>query len=180
MTIVSGLDLETTGLEWENGHKIIEFACIPYELETGKRLTPTVLRINPERPIELSAQRVHGISFEDVSMCPTFYDYRKKIFEAIDKSDIIVAHNGNSFDFPFLKYEMEKVGLPVPAFHTVDTMVQGRWATPMGKSPSLKELCFACDVPYDPEKAHGAEYDVDVMMQSFFVGYKLGFFKVNE
>lgn len=58
-------------------------------------------------------------------------------------------------------------------------MVQGRWATPMGKYPSLKELCFACDVPYDPEKAHGAEYDVDMMMQSFLFGYKLGFFKVE-
>lgn len=178
MTIISGIDLETTGLEWKEGHKIIEFACVPYELETGKKLEPVVMRINPERDIQPAAQKVHGITFEELADKPNFQAVSRQIASVIESSDILVAHNGFEFDFPFLDWELRSAGKKIHAKKLIDTMKDARWATPMGKLPSLRELCFACDVGYDPEKAHAAEYDVDVMMQCFFYAHKLGFFKV--
>lgn len=178
MTIISGIDLETTGFEWEEGHKIIEFACVSYELETEKKLGSFVQRINPERDIPLASQRVHGLTFEDLKDEPNFKTVSQKIASVIESSDILVAHNGFEFDFPFLDWELRKAGKKVHLKKLIDTMKDARWATPVGKLPSLRELCFSCDVEYDPEKAHAAEYDVDVMMQCFFYAHKLGFFKV--
>ena len=57
-------------------------------------------------------------------------------------------------------------------------MVQARWATADGMQPSLKALCFACGVKYDEGKAHGALYDVEVMLESFFGQYRRGFFQL--
>jgi DNA polymerase-3 subunit epsilon len=178
MKLIAGFDTETTGLDQAKGHRIIEVAAILYNLDTGDRVGKFVQRINPQRPIDPGAQAVHGISFEDVSSCPVWDDVAPKLVKILNRCDAIVAHNGESFDMPFLNAELNRVGIAGVRTPLVDTMVQGRWATPMGKFPNLGELCFACGVNYDPEKAHAADYDVEVMMQSFFTGYRRGFFTV--
>jgi hypothetical protein len=66
-----------------------------------------------------------------------------------------------------------------PAFPEVfDTMLHGRGATDDGKIPTLGELCYALDVPYDKAQAHAALYDVRVNLQAFLRGWKLGHFQV--
>jgi len=174
--IVTGLDIETTGLEQEKGHRIIEVAASLYELESQKLLGKFVQRINPQRSIDPGAQAVHGISFDMVSDCPIWEEVAPKLVKVMQKSQIIIAHNGEWFDLPFIAGELLRIGVAVPNVASFDTMLYGRWATPMGKLPNLRELCFACGVEYDTEKAHAADYDVDVMMQSFFHGYSKGFF----
>ncbi|MEI6956958.1 3'-5' exonuclease, partial [Klebsiella pneumoniae] len=37
-TIVGGVDIESTGLDFTSGHKIIEIAITRYELETQKHI----------------------------------------------------------------------------------------------------------------------------------------------
>jgi len=59
-------------------------------------------------------------------------------------------------------------------------MMSGCWATAFGEVPSLKKLCFACDVEYDADDAHAADYDVDKMMESFFFGVGAGRFKLDN
>ena len=68
-----------------------------------------------------------------------------------------------------------RMGMPTD-IPIIDTMIQGRWATPDGAVPNLEALCFACNVEYDRNKAHGATYDVSVMMACFFKQYERGFF----
>lgn len=182
--IIGGLDTETTGLEQEKGHRIIEFAILLYIYDpaTGS-VTPKgkfVQRINPQRSIDPGAFAVHGISFDDVSMCPTWEEVAPKIVKVMGACDLIVAHNGNGFDLPFIAAELMRIGQPVPDVQVVDTMVQGRWATPMGKLPNLGEFCFATGVDYDKDKAHAAEYDVQVMMEGFFVALKKGFIELPQ
>ncbi|MDL2284885.1 3'-5' exonuclease, partial [Oxalobacter sp. OttesenSCG-928-P03] len=134
--------------------------------------------INPGRPIDAKAQAVHGITFEMLTKEPEWEVVAPKLQRVISASEIIVAHNGLGFDMPFVTHELKRAGLEVPEKKVVDTCVDGRWATPLGKIPNLRELCFACNVEYDPDSAHAAEYDVDVMMKCFFHGYKKGFFRV--
>lgn len=179
LTIIGGLDIETTGLSQSDGHRIIEIALHPFVLETQQRLTPLLWRINPERSIDPAAQAVHKISFEDVMLCPKWGDVAPRFALALSKMNAVVAHNGESFDIPFINGEFMRIGQPAPSnYALVDTCVQGRWATPMGKIPNLRELCFATGVDYNPELAHRADYDVDCMMKAFFVGYEKGFFKI--
>ncbi|MPS48502.1 3'-5' exonuclease [Methylobacillus sp.] len=179
--IFAGIDLETTGLSQTDGHRIVEFGALLYQFKDGvvTYIGKLIERINPQRPIDPKAQAVHGISFEDVANCPIIDELAPKIARVLNKADVHIAHNGESFDMPFLHGEMLRLGIVLDRKPLVDTMVQGRWATPMGKYPNLGELCFACGVDYDPSKAHGAEYDIQVMMDSFFVGLKKGFFKVD-
>jgi DNA polymerase-3 subunit epsilon len=180
--IITGFDTETTGL-CEPEHRIIEIALVMYDLDTQRQLGKLVRRFNPGRPIDPKALAVHGITFDMLSHLPLLEDDATGIDliqRVLSKSDVVVAHNGEDFDVPFLEQEFRRIGKPLPAIHLVDTMKQGRWATPLGKVPNLGELCFACDVPYEPEKAHAADYDVDCMMNSFFKAYPLGFYSLPQ
>lgn len=177
--IIAGLDLETTGLDQDKGHRIIEIAMLLYVFnpETGAHNLRGryVQRINPERAIDSGALAVHGITYEDVAYEPKWEEVAPKIVKLLSVVDVVVAHNGNGFDLPFLAAELLRIGQPVPEVRAFDTMTSFRWATPMGKVPNLGELCFACGVNYDTEKAHAAEYDVSVMLESFFIAHKKGF-----
>ncbi len=77
---ILGVDTETTGLEVENGDKIIEIALIKYDLD-GAKLEEFVQRIDPERNIDPKAQAVHGISYSDLSVkLPLFLPMSKTLF----------------------------------------------------------------------------------------------------
>lgn len=178
MILVGGLDFETTGLEQEKGHRIIEAALSVYELESRRKIGSYVTRINPERSVDPDASAIHGIKFEDLVAEPTWPAVAPKLATLVGKCQFIVAHNGEGFDAPFFARELLRIGHPVPTMHVVDTMLQGRWATPDGSIPNLGALCFACGVEYDSSKAHAALYDVDRMMECFFSQFDRGFFKL--
>lgn len=55
-TIVGGVDIESTGLDFTSGHKIIEIAITRYELETQKHIDSLEMRFNPRRSIDPKAQ----------------------------------------------------------------------------------------------------------------------------
>lgn len=178
--IAAGFDTETTGLKQEEGHRIIEVAMVLRDLDTGDKLGKFVQRINPQRPIDPAAQEVHGISYDELVGCPTWEEVAPKLGALMQRTPYIVAHNGEGFDMPFVFREFLRVGVPLPQVAVVDTMLQGRWATPDGSVPNLGALCFACGVPYDKEQAHGAEYDVEVMLDCFFRQLPRGFFTLPE
>lgn len=175
-----GLDIETTGLDQEKGHRIVEIAAILYDSESEKKLLEFTQRINPQRSIDPGAQAVHHISFEDVSGCPTWEEVAPKVLKILQASNVVIAHNGMGFDIPFIAGELRRIGKEVPVIEVFDTMVAGRWSTVMGKVPNLGELCFATGTEYDVSKAHAATYDVEVMMSCFFKGRAKGFFNLGK
>jgi DNA polymerase-3 subunit epsilon len=176
--IIGGFDTETTGLDQTKGHRIIEVALKLYDLDSREPIGKYVQRINPERSIDPDAQAVHGIKFEDLVGCPTWDAVGPKLSLLMSKCDYMVVHNGEGFDIPFVLLELIRIGAPLPVVRLIDTMLQGRWATPDGAIPNLQALCFACGVPYDKEAAHAAEYDVDQMMACFFSQFDRGFFQL--
>ena len=177
MPTIVGLDTETTGLEQQDGHRIIEIAMCSYDLYSRKRIDSFVQRIDPQRAIPNDAIAIHGITYEDVSGCPILEDVAPEIISRLAKSDLVVAHNAD-FDMPFIGLELLRVGMSIPDVPSLCTMENARWACPNGKLPQLGELCFALGVDYDPSKAHGASYDVDCMMECFFKGLERGFYQL--
>lgn len=179
--LVAGYDLETTGL-LDPTHRIIEAAIATYEWDglRAKHLNTKTWRINPQRSIDAKARAVHGISESDLIGKPLWPAVAPEIHAALDACDVVVAHNGLGFDFPFTIAELERISHPVPDFEPFDTMEQGRWSTAMGTAPNLGALCWACGVDYDPSKAHTAEYDVLTMMECFFFGLRRKTFIMPE
>ena len=172
---VCGLDLETTGLDYSEGDKIIEICMRVYDYDTKALKLNYNKRIQPNCRIKPKAQAVHGITAEDLVGCPTFDKVAAQVVTILNKCDVVVAHNGQSFDLPFLVWDFV---FKMPEIKVVDTMQESRWATFNGKFPKLQELCEAMDVEYDVSKAHAAEYDVDVMMNCFFKGVTLGQYEI--
>lgn len=172
--LLAGTDIETTGLEIGD-HRIIEVAIGLYR-PTGERAYLYTQRIDPQRAIAADAQRVHGIGISDLVGKPIWNEVAPVIAKVYAKATHHIWHNGDEFDGPFLEYEFKRIGLEFPKRPSIDTMRHGVWATPDGKKPRLQELCFACNVPYDPALAHKAEYDVDKMMECYFKGLDWGFF----
>jgi len=151
-----------------------------YDLNTMQRLAKLERRINPQRSIDPAAQEVHGIAFEDLTECETWDQVAPLVGRTLSAASVVIAHNGQGFDLPFVFGELARVGVALPAVKLMDTMLQGRWATPDGALPSLKALAFACGVEYDPSKAHAAMYDVDVMMECVNRQMARGFFSIPE
>lgn len=191
--IVGFTDIETTGLKWEEGDRIVEIAFELWEVDNQKTNTPNphnsistrkplfsmTKRVNPQRAMSAKAAQITGLTFADLAHEQPYVEVAPTIDAILKRTDIIVAHNGESFDFQFIAHEQAQCGF---AFHPkikFDTMMHGRGATFDGKLPSLKELCFALDVEYDTQQAHGALYDVQVLRRCFFSGIDCGFFPLQ-
>ena len=100
------LDTETTGLSFQEGHKIVEIACI----ET-KDLIPTNQifhkLINPERSVPEQAFKIHGFSQDFLSSKQIFSQIADDFLNFI-KGKKIIIHNA-SFDLSFLNHELRKI-----------------------------------------------------------------------
>lgn len=179
---IGGYDTETTGLN-EPVHRFVEVCLNQYDYDTDTheftKVDSFVQRINPERSIDAKATEVHKIHLADLVGCPKWPEVAPTLVHKLNECVWVVAHNGFDFDFSFTIRELERIGADLPDFEPFDTMIEGRWATPFGKAPNLGELCFACGVPYNPDEAHAAEYDVDKMMASFFFGLRRGVYRLS-
>ncbi|MDE9494394.1 3'-5' exonuclease [Xenorhabdus bovienii] len=171
--IAVGLDLETTGLDYKDGHRIIEIALCVRDMTTGATIKDLALRFNPRREISAKAYEVHGIKLSDLVAEPLFADKCAMIAGILNNAAVVVAHNGLGFDKPFIDYEMALSGVALRQdLVWFDTMLHGLWATQDGKRPTLRELAFSLGFEYDEEKAHGALYDTQLMMDCFFTARK--------
>ena len=99
------LDTETTGLDPNNGDRLIELGCI----EIVNRI-PTGLEfhryLNPQRDIHRDAVNVHGLTGEFLKDKPLFKDIADEFLAFIGDAPL-VAHNA-SFDLGFINAELER------------------------------------------------------------------------
>jgi DNA polymerase III subunit epsilon len=95
------LDTETTGLSPELGHRVIEIAAV--RLVGWQETERFAELVNPGRPIDAGAARVHGLTDADVAGAPPFSRVAKRLSLVLDEA-LIVAHNA-SFDAGFLAME---------------------------------------------------------------------------
>ena len=125
------LDTETTGLDPQQGHRLIEIACVELEdyVPTGQHFH---CYIHPEREIDADAERVHGISLAfldgqaDASTTPRWCD---ALLEFVGDAPL-VAHNAG-FDREFVNHELARLGRAV--LHEkrwVDTLAMAQSAFP--------------------------------------------------
>jgi DNA polymerase III subunit epsilon len=155
------LDTETTGLEPEAGHRIIEVACL--EL-SGRRATGRHFHrfLNPERAIDTGATDVHGLTVEDLADKPRFADIADEFLAFVEGGELLI-HNA-PFDVAFLNAELERIGRPrLETVCTVsDTLAMAREMHP-GKKNSLDALCERYAVDHSRRTLHGALLDAQLL-----------------
>ncbi|HRN61873.1 MAG TPA: DNA polymerase III subunit epsilon [Luteimonas sp.] len=107
MTRVVALDTETTGISYRFGHRMIEIGAV--ELVDG-RITGRQFHtyLQPQRPVDWSAQQVHGISDAMLVGKPLFASKANELLDFLAGAEM-VAHNA-SFDVGFIDNELRFAG----------------------------------------------------------------------
>lgn len=82
--------------------------------ESVRQLCHTYINVSEEdRSLNLIDYAKHGITYADIQNAPLFEDVHLSIEKFIRskkaKKNIIVAHNGNSYDFPVWKKALGKL-----------------------------------------------------------------------
>ncbi|HEX7323727.1 MAG TPA: DNA polymerase III subunit epsilon [Rhodanobacteraceae bacterium] len=165
MTRKVALDTETTGLEVEQGHRVIEIGCV--ELVDRRPSGRTFHRyVNPERKVDAGALAVHGITDEFLRDKPRFAEVAEELLAFIDGAELLI-HNA-AFDVGFLDSELQRANPAwgrVAAHATiVDTLALARQKYP-GQKNTLDALCKRLSVDNSRREMHGALLDAQLLAE---------------
>jgi DNA polymerase-3 subunit epsilon len=165
-------DTETTGLEPELGHRIIEIGAI--EIVNRRRTGRKFHRyLCPDREIDSGAVQVHGLTMEFLSGQPRFGDIFDELREFLAGAELII-HNA-AFDVAFLDAEMKRLaeqradlaGLCTRDVCSVlDTLALARQMHP-GQRNSLDALCKRYSIDNSHRDLHGALLDADLLLEVY-------------
>jgi DNA polymerase-3 subunit epsilon len=152
-------DTETTGIR-AGKDRITEIAAYdPIKDQTFCSL------VNPECPIPAEVTAITHITDEMVKGAPLFKDVASRFLEFCSGDVVLIAHNNDSFDKPFLEAEFARSGLQLPPFQYLDSL---KWARkyrsdlPRHTLQSLREV-----YGIQANQAHRALDDVLVLHQVF-------------
>ena len=158
------LDTETTGLDVEKGHRLIEICCIELDrrLPTGKFFHSL---IDPERDVPAESVAIHGIDSEKLHGAPVFAQIADALVEFIGDSRLVI-HNAE-FDLKFLNAELGRVDRSgFPASQAIDTLALARRRFP-GSACSLNDLCRRFNFDLSARSKHGARIDAELLAQVY-------------
>ena len=147
------LDTETTGLDPDDGHKIIEIGCIEI---LNRNVTDNSFHkyINPEREIDVEASRIHGLTATNLRDKPLFKDIIDEFIDYVADSPIII-HNA-PFDIGFLKKEFSLIDDEKSFLKNeiIDSLKLARKNSP-GKKNTLDALCERYSIDNSDRSLHG-------------------------
>ena len=158
------LDTETTGLSFNDGHKIVEIACIETKdlIPTGKIFHKL---INPKRNIPEEAFKIHGFS-EDLLKDKETFENIVDDFLSFIKDKKIIIHNA-SFDLSFLNGELGLVKKDIiNKKFVIDSLEVARNKFP-GTSNSLDALCKRFNVDLSRRSKHNALLDCELLREVY-------------
>lgn len=159
-------DTETTGLRAEAGDRIIEIGCLEM---VNRQLTGNKLHLylNPERPSDPDAIRIHGLTDEFLADKPKFAEIADELLDFLRDAELVI-HNA-AFDIGFMNAELKRLKRP-PINDIVsgvrDTLLMARDLFP-GKANSLDALCKRLEVDNSSRTLHGALLDAELLAEVY-------------
>lgn len=163
------LDTETTGLEVNQGHKVIEIGAVLLN-DRKKSDDHFHTYLNPERLIDEEASKVHGITNADLDDKPVFADIAEEFLEFIDGSTLVI-HNA-PFDVGFLNNELRLTSSKLPMLEDIceieDSLVIARDKFP-GQRNSLDALANRFEVTGYDRSFHGALLDANILADVYMM-----------
>ncbi len=158
------IDTETTGLEPNQGDRLVEIGCIELvnRFPTGKTFH---CYFNPERDMPEQAQAIHGLTSEFLKDKPLFGDKVDELIAFLGEAQL-VAHNA-MFDHGFINAELERAGRAgVSRERMVDTLLIARRKHPGGAN-RLDDLCARYGVDNSRRTKHGALLDAELLAEVY-------------
>lgn len=162
------LDTETTGLNPQEGHRIIEIGGV--EL-INRRLTGRRFHayINPDRIIDEGAMAVHGITNQFLDGKPRFEQIAADFIAFIQGAELVI-HNA-PFDVGFIDHEFSRLtaaGTVSDYSAVFDTLAFARKKHP-GQRNSLDALCKRYSIDNSHRELHGALLDAEILADVFLL-----------
>jgi len=166
------LDTETTGLDPNQGHRIIEIAAVEM---INRQLSNNQFHvyINPEREIDEAAQEVHGLTLDFLSDKALFQDIAQDFIDFIADSELII-HNA-PFDLGFLNMELGRIKKGEVEDYVekvTDSLAMARELRP-GQRNNLDALCRHYGVDNSQRNLHGALLD-SLLLSEVYIGMTRG------
>ena len=161
------LDTETTGLEIEEGHRVIEIGCIEI---VDRRLTGNDFQqyLCPDRDIDTGAQNVHGIDTAFLADKPRFAEIVDDVLDYVSGAELVI-HNA-PFDVGFLDFELKRLKGSKRRLADVclirDTLQMARERHP-GQRNSLDALCKRYEIDNSRRELHGALLDAQLLAEVY-------------
>ena len=158
-------DTETTGLDPNAGHRVVEIGCVELinHMPTGETRQ---WYLNPQRDMPEEAFNVHGLSEEFLSDKPLFSAIAEDFLRFVHGATLI-AHNAN-FDMRFLNAELAALDRPnLPKDQVLDTIVLARGKNIGAGQLSLNALCRRFDIDLSIREKHGALLDAELLAEVY-------------
>lgn len=165
------LDIETTGMNFSGcfykTHRIIEIGAIEIinSCVTGSYFHSYIC---PDRLVDDSAFKIHGISNNFLLDKPKFFEIAKELLKYLNYSDLII-HNAK-FDVSFINYELSMLSLKIKNVekycNIIDTLVMARRIFP-GKKNTLDALCSRYKINIKKKRIHSAIYDAKLLSKVY-------------
>ena len=162
------LDTETTGLEPDQGHRVIEIGAIEVvdRKKTGRHFHEYM---RPDRDVDAAAMEVHGISNDFLADKPAFQNVVEEFLRFVDGAELII-HNA-AFDITFLDFELsllERSDVMADRCQITDSLALARHLHP-GQKNSLDALCRRYDVDNSARELHGALLDAEILADVYLL-----------
>ena len=157
------LDTETTGLEVNQGHRVIELGAV---LLNDRKKTEEHFHsyLNPSRLIDEEATKVHGIVNSDLEDKPFFDEIAEEFINFVEGSTLVI-HNA-PFDLGFLNNELKLASVSYPKLEDIceveDSLLIARDKFP-GQRNSLDALATRFNVSGYDRTFHGALLDANIL-----------------
>jgi DNA polymerase-3 subunit epsilon len=152
-------DTETTGVRPDKD-RIVEIAA--YDPESDASF---VQLVNPGCPIPPDSTAITGITDAMVQEAAPFAVVGQAFIDFCGPDAVLIAHNNERFDRPFIDNEATRSSLTLPAWKYVDTLKWSRRYRPDLPGHSLQALREAYGIAAN--QAHRALDDVKVLFQIF-------------
>jgi len=156
------LDTETTGLDFNAGHRIVEIGGVEIinRQLTGRHIH---LYLNPDRDSDPEALNVHGLTTEFLSDKPRFAEVAEEFLAFVEGAEVII-HNV-PFDTGFLDAELARLNLSALGSYCgliTDSLTAARELHP-GRRNSLDALCERYGISNTHRVLHGALLDSELL-----------------
>lgn len=158
------VDTETTGLDPNQGHRVVELGCIELlnRIPTGATFH---VYINPDRDMPAEAFAIHGLTAEFLSGHKRFHEIADEFLTFIG-DDPLVIHNAG-FDHNFLCAELKRANKALIARdRLVDTLMLARRKHSAGPY-NLDALCSKYGIDNSRRTKHGALLDAELLAEVY-------------
>ena len=165
-SIFAVLDTETTGLDVNEGHRIVSIGATKIK---NLKITNEIIDelVNPERQISEPSIKIHHITQEQVQNKPVLKKLDEKIYNFLENT-VLVGHNLN-FDIKFIikSAPYTTIAHRVKNIVTIDTIYLAAGIYPHFNSYELSLLCQTLKIQTEDQKRHSALGDSVITARLF-------------